>query len=64
MIVNPDNDWAECLTTAELKKIWDKGSDVNNWNQVEPDFPDQEMKLFGAGHRLGHVRLLHRADQR
>ena len=25
VVVNPENDWAECLTTAELKKIWDKG---------------------------------------
>jgi phosphate transport system substrate-binding protein len=48
-VVNLDNDWATCLTVAELKKIWDKGSDVNNWNQVRSDFPDQEMKLFGAG---------------
>ena len=47
--MNPENDWAECLTTAELKKIWDKGSDVNNWNQVKSGFPDEEMKLFGAG---------------
>ncbi len=49
VVVNPDNDWAECLTTDELKKIWDKGSDVNNWNKVKPDFPDQKMKLFGPG---------------
>jgi phosphate transport system substrate-binding protein len=49
VVVNPENDWAECLTTAELKKIWEPGSDVNNWNQVRSDFPDQGMKLFGAG---------------
>jgi phosphate transport system substrate-binding protein len=49
VVVNPDNDWAQCLATAELKKIWDKGSKVENWNQVKPDFPDQGMKLFGAG---------------
>ncbi len=49
MVVNPENDWAQCLTTAELKKIWDRGSDVNNWNQVKSSFPDQSMKLFGAG---------------
>jgi phosphate transport system substrate-binding protein len=48
-VVNPDNDWAKCLTTAELKKIWEKGSKVNNWNQVRSEFPDQEIKLFGAG---------------
>ena len=33
VVVNPDNDWAKCLTTAELKKIWDKGSKVE---QLEP----------------------------
>jgi phosphate transport system substrate-binding protein len=49
VIVNPQNDWAECLTTDELKKIWNKGSDVNNWNQVKSSYPDESMKLFGAG---------------
>ena len=49
VVVNPENDWATCLTVAEVKKIWDKGSNVNNWNQVKSDFPDQGMKLFGAG---------------
>jgi phosphate transport system substrate-binding protein len=49
VVVNPDNTWAKCLTTAELKKIWDKGSKVNNWNQVRSSFPNQSMKLFGPG---------------
>jgi phosphate transport system substrate-binding protein len=49
VVVNPKNDWAKCLTTAELKNIWDKGSNVNNWNQVKSSFQDQSMKLFGAG---------------
>jgi phosphate transport system substrate-binding protein len=48
-VVNPDNDWAKCLTMAELKKIWDKGSTVGNWNQVRSGFPDEKMKLFGPG---------------
>jgi phosphate transport system substrate-binding protein len=49
VVVNPDVDWTDCITTAELKKIWDKGSDVNNWNQVKSSYPDEEMKLFGPG---------------
>jgi phosphate transport system substrate-binding protein len=49
VVVNPDNDWAKCLTTEELKKIWDKGSKVDNWSQVRSGFPDQKMKLFGPG---------------
>jgi phosphate transport system substrate-binding protein len=49
IVVNPDNDWAKCLTTDQLKTIWDKGSKVKNWNQVDPKFPDQSLKLYGPG---------------
>ncbi len=49
VVVNPQNDWADCLTTAELKKIWEPKSDVNKWSQVKSGFPDEQMKLFGAG---------------
>jgi phosphate transport system substrate-binding protein len=49
VVVNPENDWAGCLTTAELKKIWEPKSSVNNWNQVKSSFPDEGMELFGAG---------------
>ena len=49
VVVNPKNDWAKCLTTAQLKKIWDTGSKVNNWNQIDPKFPNRPLKLYGAG---------------
>ena len=49
VVVNPGNDWASCLTVDELKKVWEPKSQVNNWSQVNPDFPDQEIELFGAG---------------
>ena len=49
VVVNNENTWANCLTTAQLKAIWDKGSKVNSWNQVDPSFPNEPLKLFGAG---------------
>jgi phosphate transport system substrate-binding protein len=49
VVVNPNNDFASCLTVEELKKIWEPKSKVNNWNQVNPDFEDVEMELYGAG---------------
>ena len=60
VVVNKDNNWADCLTVDQLKKIWEPKSKVNNWNQVDPKFPNEPLKLFGAGHRLRHLRLLHR----
>ena len=49
VVVNPANDWATCLTTEQLEKIWEPGSKVRNWNQVDPQFPDEDLKLFGPG---------------
>ena len=39
----------DCLTTAELKKIWNKGSKVQNLSEVNPDLPDTELSLYGPG---------------
>jgi phosphate transport system substrate-binding protein len=49
VVVNPQNTWATCLTVAELKKIWEPGSQVGNWKDVRAGFPDQSIKLFGPG---------------
>jgi phosphate transport system substrate-binding protein len=49
LVVNRQNSWANCLTTAELKKIWEPGSKVNNWKDVRSSFPDVSLKLFGPG---------------
>jgi len=49
IVVNKDNTWANCLTTAELKKIWDTGSKVDNWQDVRQGFPNVKLSLFGPG---------------
>jgi phosphate transport system substrate-binding protein len=49
VVVNQQNTWATCLSVAELKKIWEPGSKVNNWKDVRPGFPDVSLKLFGPG---------------
>ncbi len=49
VVVSKDNTWAQCLTTAQLKKIWDQGSTVKSWKEVDASFPDEPLKLFGPG---------------
>ncbi len=49
LVVNRDNRWARCLTVEQLRKIWDQGSTVRNWRDVDPRFPDERLQLFGAG---------------
>ncbi len=49
VVVNKENTWAKCLTVEQLAKIWAPDSTVNNWNQVDPTFPDEKLVLFGPG---------------
>ena len=49
LVANKANTWANCLTVDELKKIWDRGSKVDNWKDVHAGFPDVPLKLYGPG---------------
>ncbi len=49
VMVHTSNAFVTYLTTAELKKIWEPGSKINNWKDVRPGFPDLKLKLYGAG---------------
>ncbi|GFH36405.1 PstS family phosphate ABC transporter substrate-binding protein [Streptomyces pacificus] len=49
VVVSKDNDFADCLTVEQLHRIWEPGSRVDNWNQVDAAFPDVALELFGPG---------------
>ena len=49
VVVNNGNDWAKCLTVEQLKKIWQPGSKIENWKDVDPSFPSQMLTLYGPG---------------
>lgn len=51
VVVNPSNSWAQCLTTNELRAIWEPAAQgkLTSWRQVRADFPDKPLTLFGPG---------------
>ena len=49
VVVNAENDWVDCLTVEQLNPIWAPDSAVDNWNQVDPSFPDESLVLAGPG---------------
>lgn len=51
VILNPENDWAQCLTVEELARIWAPESErvITSWAQVRDGFPDVPLTLYGAG---------------
>ncbi len=48
VVVHPDLG-VDCLTTEQVTKLWEPGSEVDNWSDLDPGFPDQEIALFGPG---------------
>ncbi|MCY7410447.1 MAG: PstS family phosphate ABC transporter substrate-binding protein [Chitinophagales bacterium] len=51
VVVNPKNTWANHLTTAELKTIWESAAQgkITSWDQVRKGFPKKSISLFGPG---------------
>jgi phosphate transport system substrate-binding protein len=49
VIVNPANDFVSCLTTAELRRIWEPGSSVRTWADVRSGWPSEAIRLYGPG---------------
>jgi len=39
----------DCMTTDQLKMLWNKTSKIANYSEIDPKFPDQKVALFGAG---------------
>ena len=49
VVINKNNSWAKEMTTAELKKIWQPGSKVETWYDVNPKWPKDKIRLYGPG---------------
>jgi phosphate transport system substrate-binding protein len=39
----------DCLTTAQLKELWNKGSKVNSLSAIDSKLPDTKLSLYGPG---------------
>jgi len=51
VLVNPKNNWVDSFTVEELKKIWEPAAQgkIMKWNQIRPEWPNEEIHLFGPG---------------
>jgi len=55
VVTNPKNDWAKIITVEELKNMWQPSAEnkVTRWNQVNSEWADKPLNLFGAGRDSG-----------
>ena len=48
VVTNPGLE-VDCMTTAQLKELWNTGSKVKTLKALDPKLPDTEVSLFGPG---------------
>jgi phosphate transport system substrate-binding protein len=39
----------DCMTTQQLKQLWQQGSKIRSLSEIDPSLPDSELSLFGPG---------------
>ena len=49
VVVNPENDFVDCLTVDELAAIWGPTSTVQTWADVRAGWPAESIDLYGPG---------------
>ena len=49
VVVNPANTFVKSLSLSQLKQLWEPGSKVKTWKDLDPSFPADPIKLYGPG---------------
>jgi len=55
VVVNKDNSFATEVTSEQLKTLWEPAAEgeITQWSQVDPQWPDEEISLYGPGTESG-----------
>lgn len=49
VVINPRNTFVKSLSKTQLKKLWEPGSTVRTWKDLDPSWPADPIKLYGPG---------------
>ncbi len=51
IVVSKENNWVKSITVSELKKLWEPEAQgkIKKWNQIRPEWPNEEFHLYGPG---------------
>lgn len=52
-VVNKENDWAQELTPEQLIRIFKAEENVTKWSDLDPSWPDEEIKPMGPNENHG-----------
>ena len=49
VVTNKSNDWCDSLTVEQLKSIWRPDNPVTKWSDLDAEWPEEPIKLYGPG---------------
>ena len=52
-VINKENDWAKEMTPEQLISIFKADSGVEKWSDINPDWPNEEIKPMGPNENHG-----------
>lgn len=69
VIVNDEADWIDHVTVEELATIWSDEERPETWNEVNDDWPEEDIELFGPSDASGTYdyfieAILHSGDEK
>jgi len=52
-VIHKDNDWAKEMTEEDLIQAFLSDSPITKWSDINPDWPDEEINLYGPNENHG-----------
>lgn len=49
VVINTENDWAQDMTVEDLKKLFIEDGTTKKWSDINPEWPDEEVKFYAPG---------------
>ena len=53
VVKNSENDWVDDITLDELRRVWQFESDVETWQDIRDEWPDEEIALHARDSASG-----------
>ena len=53
VVVNKENDWVQTMSVEQLNQIWKPGETAPKWSDIDPDWPDKKIVLYGPDAESG-----------
>ncbi|MEK6238995.1 MAG: PstS family phosphate ABC transporter substrate-binding protein [Planctomycetales bacterium] len=49
VVVHAENDWVDSMTVEQLRELWRSESAIKKWSDLNPEWPSEEIRLYGPG---------------